>query len=431
MSKILLINPSYPNDDIMSNRHRQPLCLAYIASLLRNNGNKVVFVDRNLAPEKKIKWNDNWDWAVVTTDPIDRWECPHSDFSRALQIVGVAKKNNCKTVLIGPHGTLTPELLLNECKAIDFLVRGEPEMTVEKIVRQKSAKNLAGVYYRKSGKVIKNKGIAVNTNLDKLPLPAYDLLDMNKYEYSFPKLLPKPFSIVVTSRGCPHKCIFCLKVMYGGNNLRFRSIKNVIKELELLINHYKIQSIYFQDLEFILDKKRVEKICQEIIKNKLVFKWGCAARVNDVDEELFKLLKKAGCVTVSFGVESFSPTILKNIKKGITISLIKKAYDICKRTEINFNAFYTEGHLGETKKTNEESIKIATKLGIRHPLDRSEVIPYPGTELYKIAEQKGLIKRGDWKEIAGLKSKVGASSDYKRTKRAWLWYVLNRARTFF
>ena len=420
--RILIVNPPSPKNDLIIGRKRQPLCLAWIASILKHNGHSVELIDMNALDMENLAINKNYDWAIITSAPIDRWETPYLDYSEAIKIIKICKNKKIKTVLVGPHGTVTPELILRQVLELDVVVRGEPERTVEELIAKTSLADIKGISYITNNQFVHNPDREL-FDLNTLPLPAYELLPMEKYYYNV-KDFPKPFTIMETSRGCPHQCIFCFKAMHG-NIYRTRTPENVIEELKYLVNNFGVKSIYFQDLEFTLDRERVIKICQLIRKNKLEIQWACASRVQDADEELLKIMKDAGCKSISFGVESLSPTILKNIKKGITIEKIAWAHHNCKKVGINFNSFFTEGHLGETNLTIEESFKNALKYKIDHPSKRGVVIPYPGTQLFRIAEQEGMIKGNDWwQEAKRLQGKVHAGNFKRKTIKIWLCLIL-------
>jgi anaerobic magnesium-protoporphyrin IX monomethyl ester cyclase len=381
--------------------------------MLRDSGHAVSLHDLNVknsfASENLAQYNS----AVITTAPIDRWETPYLDYQPALNIVEQCKVRGLQTILIGPHGTVTPNLLFEQCRYIDIIVRGEPEATIREVFSSKPLETVQGISYRDKYGIHHNSDRGYLDNLDELPFPAYDLLNMNEYRYNNDRL-PPPFSIVESSRGCPMGCVFCLKVMHG-RMYRTRSPKLVVDELELLVKDYGIRSVYFQDLEFTLDEQRVKEICKEINERRLGLRWGAAARVTDVKRELLGAMKGAGCVLLAFGVESLSPKILQVAKKGTTIKAVIKAYRLCEEMGIQFKGFWIAGLPGESTRTLEESMQLAIEYNIPHPMGKGLVIPYPGTELYKMAKEQGLVKEGTWEEVAELRGKVGVDEPIART----------------
>ncbi|MBD3207963.1 MAG: radical SAM protein [Candidatus Nealsonbacteria bacterium] len=421
--RILIVNPPPPKESVIKGgRKRPPLSLAWIASILREEGNFVEIFDMNALRLRELEIDKKFDWLIITSAPLDRWETPYLDYSEAIKIVKKAKNNGIRTILIGPHGTVTPEQLLKDSPEIDFIVRGEPERTVEEIVSGEIKSKIKGISYFQNGKFFHNENGEL-IELDELPLPAYDLLPMEKYNYNV-KDFPKPFTIMETSRGCPYRCIFCFKAMHG-KGYRVRSPEKVIEEIKYLVREFGIKSIYFQDLEFTLNRERVMDICKSIIKNNIKISWACASRVNDVDLELLKTMKKAGCKNISFGVESLSPIILEKIKKGTSLKEIARAYNLCQEAGINFNGFYTVGHPGESAKTVEESFKNAFKYKINYPKKSALVVPYPGTQLFKMAKEKGLIKGENlWLEAKLLRGRIDTGDFERKTLKTWLYYLL-------
>jgi radical SAM superfamily enzyme YgiQ (UPF0313 family) len=200
-----------------------------------------------------------------------------------------------------------------------------------------------------------------------------------------------------------------------GKKYRARSPGRVIDELLILTKKHGIRSIYFQDLEFTLDTARVQTICEQMIEKDMRLRWGCASRVADVDKELLLIMKKAGCVFINFGVETLSWKILREIKKGITPKQVVQTFRLCQEVGIAFRGFWIAGLPGENDSTLTESMKTASRYGILHPPNRPLVIPYPGTELYEMAQKQGLVKSGTWKEVWQLRGRVGCSKPVRRT----------------
>lgn len=403
-------------------RPRQPLGLAWISAVLRKEGHHTKLIDMSILEKDTSNIIEGTTHLIITSSPLDRWETPYLDLSTFYTLIKNYKKIGSKVIVTGPHGTVTPDLLLDECPEIDIIMRGEAEETVKDLFKNfDNLENILGISFRKDGKNIHNPARPLIEDLNTLPLPDYEQLPMDKYVYG--DALPGPFTIMESSRGCPYQCVFCLKAMHGGRKYRVRTPENIIHEIEYLQKNFGIKSIYFQDLEFTILRPRVHTFCDLMIEKGITLNWSCASRVNDADEKMFAHMKEAGCKSISFGVESMAPEVLKKTKKGTTPEMIKNAYDICQKTGINFNAFYTQGHPGETKETMAESLKQGWKMGIPHPLDRgAKIIPYPGTELYERAKEQGLIKDGTWEEVANLRGKVETEEGYDQHTLKSLYY---------
>lgn len=423
----LIINP-YLKDNQKS-RARQPLSLAIIANILRNSGHEVDFFDCNVKKSNKVSFDKKYKYLIITSSSLDRWGTPHLDYSDMFSIINMVGKIGTKTILTGPHGTVSPKKILEESKYIKAVIIGEPEFPIFELCQNNFdfSKTSFLAFRLKNKIIINNFKSESNRDLDILPLPAYDLLPMNNYFYNVAeKLMPTPFSIVETSRGCPFNCIFCLKVMFD-RGIRYRSLDSVFKEINILVNDYGVKSIYFQDLEFTINKKRLREFCKRLLIEDIKIKWACAARINDVEDSLISLMSEAGCVSLSFGVESLSNRVLKNINKQTEVDNIKKTKKICDKYNINFNSFCTGGHIGESPETVLESLKNARLIEIHYPLRAAKIIPYPGTKLF---EKTGLeVEKVNWKkDIEPLSGKIGNDGNYeKKSLVAYFYYYTNKA----
>ncbi len=405
--RIFILNPLLFTDKLRGiARKRQPLELAYIASLLRNE-HEVRLLDANALDFElsvvleKIKEFEP-EILILTSTPLDRWEVPSHSHIKLLAENLVKTVNNLSIpyiILTGAHGSLMPEWVLKKTK-VSFVVRSEPEMTVynliNAIVKQNDFATVKGISYLKDEVIIHNEKAERIKNLDEMPLPAYDMLPMEKYSYTFADI-PKPFSIMLTSRGCPFSCSYCLKVMMPDFYIT-RSAGSVIREMKLLVEEFGIKGIYFQDWEFMIDKKRVANICDLIINNGLEIKWGCNGRATDADEELVKKMKVAGCVRINVGFESGSQKILDLANKRAKVEDFVKVKKMCEKYSINTGIYSLLNLPGEDRKTIEETEKLLAENNWRTICEPNLPIPYPGTALYEeLTRQIG--KPVNWDEL--------------------------------
>jgi radical SAM superfamily enzyme YgiQ (UPF0313 family) len=395
--KILLINPSQ-HVELFPDVYL-PLGIMYVASSLRNAGHHVKIIDlqfdsiTNLINELKLFSPD----VVGIT-------CTTPTFPLAEQIAKTIKEinKNIYVVLGGIHATSNPvETLKSEF--IDFVVIGEGEETtvdlLDALQYNKNLKNVKGIGFKENGKIIINPPRPPIENLDELPLPAYDLVDMEQYKKYRNAIM------IFTSRGCPFNCIFCASHLIFGKKVRRRSIENVIEELKLLKNKYGITHIAFYDDTFTLDKKYVIELCKRMIEEKLDFKWWCNTRVNTVDEELLRRMKKAGCVEISYGFESGTQRVLDFMKKGITIEQSRKAAEITRKVGIDMHGFFIINFPTERKEEMIKTIKFARELPLKW-FRVSLATPYPGTELFEICIKNNLLSEEqlqDWSRYNYLK----------------------------
>ncbi len=364
-----------------------------------------------------------------------------TDISFAKRILKISP--NKKIVFLGPAPTFyTDKFVLNENT---YVVRGEPDFTIleliEAINSKKSLRNIVGISCLEKGKIKHNKAREIIENLDELPFPARHLIN-NDIFYN-PKLGLKPFTVMLTSRGCSHRCIYCVpcalsfarqiefqKGKKGKNNfvkpqVRMRSPENIIEEFKLLKSQgYKAVSII--DDQFVWGKERTLQICNGIKDLGMV--WGCLSRADHLDEEIVKAMAESGCKYVDIGVESFVQRILDYTKKDVTaekliwgIKLLKK-HGIFVKLNILFGASPLE-----TKETINETLKKIKEI------DPDQVMfdvcsPFPGTEFYDIAKKENWILGGDYTPIDVARS---AHINYPHLSNEDLQKAVHRANLRF
>lgn len=416
--KIFILNPLLFTKELQRiARKRQPLDLAYMASMLRSE-HEVRLLDANaldLDFEKVLgeieKFNPNV--LILTSTPADRWEVPSHSHIKLLINNLVKTINALDTpyiILTGAHGTVMPDYILNKTK-VNFVVRGEPEMVVKNLV-EKIAKggddfsNIAGISYLNNDLVINNPDAERIKNLDELPFPAYDSLPMGKYHYTFSDI-PTPFSLMISSRGCPFNCTYCLKVMMPSLYIA-RSPENTVAEMKHLEQNFAIKGIYFQDWEFLINQKRVEEICDLILKNNIKIKWGCNARAPDIADEIVKKMKQAGCIRINIGFESGSQKVLDMADKKIKVSEVQTAIDVCKKYNIHIGIYSILNLPGENRRTIAETERFLAENDLQTICTPNLPIPYIGTKLYEMLKRQ-LGKEVAWENLEKYAGKVGTA----------------------
>ena len=288
-----------------------------------------------------------------------------------------------RLVAVGAHVSyLAEDVLTQSC--IDYAVRGEPELTVAELVEvMNSSKDLGailGLAYKEGGSVRVNPPRRLLDDIDSLPFPARDLTA--RYGYSIPFARTDNFTIMITSRGCPYPCVFCATRLYNGNKCRMRSAANVVAEIEQIENRYGIRDVGFWDDTFTLKRSRVMDICNLMLEKRIDAGWICLSRVDTVDGELLRLMKRAGCYQIQYGVESGAQAILDGLKKGITVEQAVKAFDETRMCGIETAAFFMLGCPAETVDSMEKTISLAKRLKADYA-SFNIATPYPGTELYQ------------------------------------------------
>ncbi len=389
--KVLLINPSW--DGMVSkrgsrfNRKWPPLCLMNCASLLKKEGAGVEIIDlRTVAMDEKQlnEKTKNAGLIFITSSPLDRWQCPNLDFSLFTDFVRKIHTDG-DIYIMGVHGTLYPKKMLSFCKNVKGVICGEPEYAVRDIYKNK--KRIPGLM---SGKgVMKPCEIL---ELTKLPMPAFDAIDVAKYSY---ELMGRHFVLLETTRGCPFVCIFCLKAMYG-SGYRKKTMGQVKAEIDAAAAG-GAKNIYFIDLEFTIDKARVSEICDYLIEKNYNIKWCCQTRLDSVDAGLLKKMRQAGCTLIHYGVESGSPRILETINKCITVEQIKQGMRMTRQAGIRTACFFMFGFPSETKEDMMQTIKLAKEIEPDY-VSFHVASPYPGTKLYKICGTSEMFPEAYTKE---------------------------------
>lgn len=310
-------------------------------------------------------------------------------------------KNKAKEVLVcvgGCHFSATAASALKTVPEIDVVARGEGEETfldlLDRYFQQKPFDDVLGITFRKNQEIIDNPSRPFIKNLDDLPMPAWHLFELDKYKAKLEGGGGIRAIGVKASRGCPYNCSFCVNSDFWQRIFRYHSPKRFVDEVEFLYKNYGYRGFDFWDDTITAVRAYIKETCEEILRRNLDIVWYARARVNTVDREILTLMKKAGCKVISFGVESGSPRILKNIQKGITIDQVKEAVRICVDLGYIVKLFFMYSHPGETLKDVQMTRDLMLELKFYGP--NVHVIPaftfvYPGTEIETIAKKEGLL----------------------------------------
>jgi len=285
------------------------------------------------------------------------------------------------------------ELLLKKTK-IDVAVFGEGEETIVETINAlengDGLKGVKGIAFNHKGKPLRTEPRPPITNLDEIPFPAYELFPMEKYLTTPGKLsrrgLGKRDLSMITSRGCPYSCTFCYRPEW--EKVRHRTVDNVLSEIRYLMDNYNLDAITFNDELTLWSKKYAYKLCDVLEKTGIY--WGCVGRVNIVDEKLLRRMYETGCKWITYGIESGSESILKEMKKNAKVEKAKKAVIWTKKAGIGTNPTFIIGYPSETRETVMESVGFMKETGL-HPDSIFFATPYPGTELYNDAVKNGRI----------------------------------------
>jgi anaerobic magnesium-protoporphyrin IX monomethyl ester cyclase len=392
MSEVLLFHPA---EQGITFGGMPPLGMAWITSYLQSKGVSATLVDLQIS-----------DISVKTLLQIHKPKIvgiggtSHTRFE-SFAIARQVKEYDPAIWVVygGSHASFTAADTLEHILDIDIVVRGEGEFTMHQVVSQVLKRNsdftdILGISYRKKEKIVHNSEVKRIDDLDILPFPYRDPDAIQHYNL-FLDILHVPAASVISSRGCPVNCSFCSASAMFGTQLTFRSAKNVIDEIEQLLKERQYQGIKFFDSTLTLKKNHIEALCAEIQSRGLKFPWECEIRVNGMSFDLMRTMRNAGCYYVDFGVESASPSVLKEMHKGITLEQVENVFRWTKDLDMFTKVFFTFGHIGETVEDARTTVQFmeknakyitvaATGIGVRI---------YPGTEVESAGKEKGLLRK--------------------------------------
>ncbi|MGD2247735.1 MAG: radical SAM protein [Candidatus Methanofastidiosia archaeon] len=292
-----------------------PLGPLYIAAVLDDMGCQVDFRDYQLSGyQNPLSQKSILDFLSNSEDFL----CVSCLFNTLPFVLAALKKIKDKTpektiILGGPGPSSVAEKLMEKFSCIDVIVKGEGEATMKELAENTPLNRINGIVYRDNGKVVTTPKRERINNLDCLPFPAYDIIDLSLYDHAG----------IITARGCPYHCSFCEVAPLWGYHTEQRSVDQVIKEIQLL-QEYGIDTIHFYDDTFVINRKWVLSFCEKLQKESIDISWMCNGRINLMDETLLSAMADAGCTAVQYGIESGSDHVLEKIEKKITVTQIKK-----------------------------------------------------------------------------------------------------------
>ncbi len=410
---ILLLFPPLSVEERYGNRklgdvggHLPPFGLACIASYIREHSFSVSIIDalaENMGTKQVLDYIGKHQPKVIGITAMT------PQFQRTVQAVKdiSIKFPEILNVIGGHHASIMPDKTLKENNGLDILVYGEGEETFLEVMNKyrengcdkeeflkdtESLRAIDGIAFRDEDNNIKiNKPRKQIADLDSLPSPAWDLLSVERYLPLPNQYLNKPVIHMVSIRGCPFDCGFCSNNSVFGRKIRARSPEKVVEDIKYVKSEYNIKEISFWDDTMTVNKKWLERFCNCLIENKVNVTWTCYSRVDTVNLEILKLMKKAGCWNIFYGYESGTQQLLDNINKGITLEQIRNANKWTKEAGIEVRASFMIALPGETPELAKRTIDFAIELEPEYA-QFSITTPYPGTKLFDTAKQSGRLR---------------------------------------
>lgn len=401
--KTLLIIPRYNLTTKPNYQYAFPLGLAYVSAAIKKAGYDIDCLNMNHLDGK----SEDLISAALDKKKYDIVCTGHMGIGYAIieKIVQTARNHASKPIIIlgGALMTSEPELMFNALKP-DFAVLGEGDITIVELLKciekKTNPEKVNGICFDKDGKLVFTKPRELVEDLDSLPFPDLDGFEFEKYldnqssgASNFQSLdYPRCYSILC-SRGCPNQCTFCYHSI--GFKYRLRSLDSVFKEIENAIKIYKIKSLSIHDDLFSLNKERVLEFCKRIKelskKYNCEIKWDCQLTVKDAEENLLKILKDSGCNIVSYGFESYSPIVLKSMRKPITPEQIDNAIKLAFKVGLGLQGSFIFGDIAETRETANETLEY-WKNNCKGQIKIGFIQPYPGSFIFESCVKRGIIK---------------------------------------
>jgi anaerobic magnesium-protoporphyrin IX monomethyl ester cyclase len=420
--QVLVANPPWPGpgygarSDVRWPHKRSdkyieyPIYLSYTAAVVEEAGLEVSFIDA-IMDELSIEAFAQKVRDLAPGLALVETSTPSIDFD--LETAAAIKRSSPETfvALLGSHVTYFDRETVAENPGVDAVIRGEFEYTAADLGRMlQDGGNLSGVqgitYRDDDGDVRRNPDRALFEPLDGMPFPARHIVKGEGYRAGiYSGGLP---TAMVSSRGCPYRCTFCLwpDVLYG-HKFRARSAANVVDEIEEAVRIHGHDEVYFDDDTFTIDRQRVMDICRLIQERGLEreAEWIAQCRVDTVDREMLEAMKAANCGYILFGVESGSSEMLKRMKKGITRAKVREAFKLTREVGIKTQAFFLFGMPGETQETIQETIEFAKEINASST-QFAIAIPHPGTALYDECKANGWLTSEDWADYTAESSLI-------------------------
>ena len=380
---------------------QQPLGLGYIAASLERAGHEVQFIEAVFYPtdEDVVAAVRNFGADLVGISVMINY------YSKTLSLARLLKEDNPALTIVvgGPHASTVPETFVG-CNDVDYVLIGEGEesfpllATALETPSSFDPRGISGLAWR-DGRAENPKAHRI-MDLDTLPWPARHLMPMQDYQHrdyhvSF-GMHGGNFNII-TTRGCPNVCNFCDHTVFG-HRISYRTVKNVVDEIEATSRIYGIRNFDVMDDTFTLNYSRVMEFCEELTRRNLKLFWCCRLRVTGVTRDMIKAMSLAGCIRFSVGIESVDERVLKATRKQITVQEVVQALRWAKEFGMLTIGNFMIGNLGDDRESVEKTLRFALETDEIDLPSYVILVPLPGTPVYDYGKERGWIRSFDWDE---------------------------------
>jgi radical SAM superfamily enzyme YgiQ (UPF0313 family) len=403
--RIVLVHPAGSNwisgkKDIASAANRMaPIGILSIAAFAEQAGN-TVFIHDCLGPgaEQGIEKNAN---SILSYSPdLVGFSATTSSFLNANEIAGKIKSANSKIKCIcgGVHVSALGAKLLVDFKDFDYLCFGEGEETLSELAAGNEPSSIKGLIWRNKEEVITNPPRPHLKNLDSMPFPAYNKLKRFPKSYNLPlfSYVQFPGATMITSRGCPYQCTYCDRSVFK-KGFRYNSAEYIYNHIKYLRTDFGVKHINIYDDLFTANRKRITELCNLLLAKPLGIHFNCAVRVGHADDELLRMLKDAGCLMVSLGIESADEAMLARHKSGVTLEDVKDTVKRIQAVGLRAKGLFMMGLPGETEDSIKKTSDFIISLGL-DDMNMSKFTPFPGAPIWSTIEEEGTFEN-DWRQM--------------------------------
>ncbi|HEX2952918.1 MAG TPA: radical SAM protein [Bacillota bacterium] len=403
--RIVLVHPRGSNwlkgsRDIIASANRMiPHGILSIAAWLEKEGYEV-FVHDCLGPYASPEFQTNINEIVSYRPDIIGFSATTSSFPDAARMAAAIKSVHPEVITVcgGVHCSALGATLLKDYPAFDFIIKGEGEITFAELAKGGDPADVHGLVWRNGTEVVENSPRELIPDLDVLPFPAYEKLKGFPRGYNLPlfSYAHFPGTSMVTSRGCLFQCSYCDRSVYK-KGFRYNSAKYIYDHLNYLHQRFGIRHVNIYDDLFTTDEDRIVELCNLLKEKPIDMQFNCALRVGFAPDSLLKMLKEAGCLMVSIGIESADPALLKKHKAGVTVDEVQDTVSRIQAAGLRAKGLFMMGLPGETVESIKRTSDFVISLGL-DDMNMSKFTPFPGAPIWKTIREEGTFE-DDWEQM--------------------------------
>jgi len=429
--KIALVHPAGSNwvpgkKDITPTANRMaPLGLVSIAAYLEKKGH-TVFVHDCLGPRAPAGVDANVKQILAQGPELVGISATTSGFLDGYDIVSAIKLADpqIKSIFGGVHISSMGATLLEQFEDIDYLCMGEGEVTLADLADGKDPAQIDGLIRRQNGRLLTNPPRTHIADLDSLPFPAYEKLDGFPKGYNLPlfSYIYSPGATMVTSRGCPFQCSYCDRSVFK-RGFRYNSAEYIYEHMQYLHSRFGVRHIIIYDDLFTSNRRRIVELCQRLTSKPLGIQFNCAVRVGHSDDELLRMLKDAGCLMVSLGIETGDSDLMEAHKPGVHLEQVRDTVKRIQAAGLRAKGLFMMGLPGETETSIRKTSDFAMSLGL-DDMNMSKFTPFHGAPVWSTITAEGTLDN-DWRKMNCLNFVfVSKDIDSKETlDQLYNWHV--------